>query len=174
MSYHRPPRTALVGRVRGPGGALSGFGDAAGFVAGDQLPQLAAQVNRFGPGAPAAYQFTSKVFPLASGKIDPEIALVATTIYLRRATDAFSQFHDAGSAAAIARANLGFADPVGFVTANLADVVTTIGSFADSLGLPAASAAGPIPGLPSTIAGIDTTTILWVAGGAVALWMVTR
>jgi len=154
-------------------GALP-VGDVAGLVAGDQLPQLAAVVNRFGPGAPAAYQFTSKVFPVATGKIDPEIALVATTIYLRRATDAYSQFHDPGSAAAIARANAGFGDPVGFVTANLADVVTTIGGFADSLGLPAAGGAGSLPGLPSTIAGIDTQTVLLVAGGALALWMVTR
>jgi len=169
MSYHRPPRMALVGRARGPGGALShGLGDAMGLVAGDQLPQLAAQVNRFGPGAPAAYQFTTKVFPVATGKIDPEIALVATTIYLRRATDAYNQFHDAGSLAAITRANLGFADPVGFVTGNLADVVSTIGSFADSLGLPAASSDD------ATIAGVDSRLLLYAAAGALLLWMVAR
>lgn len=172
MSY-TTPHASLLGRRHGSGRAM---GDV-GVAAGDSLAALAAQVNRFGPGAPASYRFASRVFPLATGKLDPELALVAITIYQRRATDAYGQFHDAGSADAITRANAGFADPARFVMMNLPDVTQSIGSFADSLGLPAGDAATGstgVPGLPGTIAGIDTTTLLLVAGGALALWMVTR
>ena len=134
---------------------------------GNPLGALAAQVNRFGPGAPLAYQFVSHTFPVASVTLDPELALVATTIYQRRSTDAYAQYHDAGSAAAIERANRGFADPVTFVTANLSDVTNTIGGFADAVGLPMSTddAAG---------GGLGTTTILLIAGAAVGLWMVLR
>lgn len=171
MSYLATQRAPAQGRrTGGPGRAMGDVGVAGG---GDPLSALASQVNRFGPAAPAAYQFTQKVFPLATGKLDPELALIALTIYQRRATDAYNQFHDAGSEAAIARANAGFADPVTFVMANLAEVASAIGSFADSLGIAGASSS-TIPGLPGTIAGIDTTTILLAAGGALVLWMVTR
>ncbi len=129
---------------------------------------LAAQVNRFGAGAPAGYVFASQVYPVASGIPDPGLAVTAATIFQRRAADAYNQFADAGSAAAIARANQGLADPLGFVTANLAEVTSVIGAFADSLGIPpAAGAAGATPG---TIAGVDTTTLLWIAGIGLALW----
>ncbi len=177
MSY-RPTRMLPAGPVRGParGMPVPVLGampmPMGGDSASDPVAQLAAQVNRFGPGAPAAYQFTSKAFPLASGVVNPELALVALTIYQRRATEGYSQIHDAGSLAAITRANLGYGDPVGFVTANLADVLTTVGGFADSLGLPGPDAGdGTIAG---TFAGIDTRTLLLVAGGALVLWMVTR
>lgn len=132
---------------------------------------LAAQVNRFGPGAPAGYQFAQKVFPLVVSRLDADLALTAILIYQRRATDAFNQFGDEGSAQAIAKANTGFADPVGFVSGNLAEVTQAVANFADSLGLPApvTLTTGPV-----AATGLNSTTLLLGAGILAALWMVTR
>ena len=129
---------------------------------------LAAQVNRFGPGAPSAYRFALQPYSLATGNPDLGLAVTAATVFQRRAADAYNQFSDAGSAAAIARANQGLSDPLGFVTANLSEVTSVIGVFADSLGL--APAAGD-SALPSTVAGVDTTTLLMIAGIGLALWV---
>ena len=145
MSFLRPAHLPM-GRQRGRGGAL---GDAGYATVAD----LAAQVNRFGPSAPAAYQFSTTLFPL-SNVLDLALALTATLIYQRRATDAYNQFHDAASAAAIDKANKGLADPIAFVQANLYDVASTIGMFADSVGLPAAAGSGVDTGInPLLIAG---------------------
>jgi hypothetical protein len=133
----------------------------------DPVADLIIQVNRFGPAAPVGLQFVQQPFPLATG-ISPELALAALTIYQRRSTDAFNQFHDAGSAAAIAAANLGFINPVAFVTGALADVTRTIAGYADSIGLPNAD------GTSSTIAGIDLQTVLIVAGLGVAAWWLVK
>ncbi len=132
----------------------------------DPVADLIAQVNRFGPAAPAGAQFIQQPFPLATG-ISPGLALVATTIYQRRSTDSFNQFHDAGSAAAIAAANVGFADPVSFVTSHLADVTRTLAGYADSLGLPSADGA-------PTVGGVDMQTILIVAGLGLAAWWLVK
>jgi hypothetical protein len=133
----------------------------------DPVAALIAQVNRFGPTAPTALQFVTQPFPLATG-ISQGLAVVALTIYLRRSTDAFTQFHDAGSAAAIASANLGFADPVAFVTGNLADVTRTIAGYGDSLGLPASDGTSTIMG------GVDLQTVLIVAGLGLAAWWLVK
>ncbi len=129
---------------------------------------LAAQVNRFGVDAPAGYQFVTQAYPLATGNPDLGLATTAATIYQRRAADAYSQFHDAGSLVAITRANQALADPLGFVTANLSEVTTTIRAFADALGIaPAPSdAAGS-----ATIGGLEPTTLYWIAGIGLALWI---
>jgi len=106
----------------------------------DPLVALAVQVNRFGPSAPPPQRFVASPFPiLATGTLDPALALVALTIYQQRATSAYSQFHDAGSAQALAAANAGFSDPTSFVQQNLADVTAGISGYADSLGLPRAA-----------------------------------
>lgn len=132
----------------------------------DPVVRLAQQVNRFGPKAPVAYRFSDREFPLASGKIAPDLALAALLIFQRRYTDAYNAAHDQGSANAIQAANEGFADPVGFVTSNLAAVTQAVALFGDSLGLPApdgpASGSGGIP------------TALYVVAGALILWGVMR
>lgn len=115
-------------------------------VGGTSVADLANQVNRFGAGAPSGYQFVTTPFPTPLAPfgiqilpLDIGLATMATTIYQRRATDAYNQFHDQGSLNAINKANAGFADPVSFVTNNLADVVTTLRAYADSLGIPPAT-----------------------------------
>lgn len=138
MSFLRPaPRPP--GRSRGRGSAMGDIGYAT-------VADLAAQVNRFGPTAPAAYQFVTTPFP-PSSVLDPALAVAAVTIYLRRATDAYNQFHDAASAAAIDKANKGFSDPSAFVMANLYDVASTIGMFADSVGLAPPEGSGVADGV---------------------------
>lgn len=163
MSYLRPA-LAPVRRARGVGGALSGLGD---IQAAPGPGALAAQVNRFGESAPASYQFVTTPFPVDTGKIDSALAIVALTIYQRRAADAYQQFHDAGSAAAIDAANAGFANPVGFVTGHLAEVLTAVKGYADSVGLPPAQGDGGGSSL-------DPTTLALAAAAAAALWWMRR
>jgi len=140
------------------GDAGNAIWDAIAPFMGDPVGKLAAQVNRFGAAAPAGYQYAATPF-VATGNLDPNLALVALTIYQARATSAYAQFHDQGSAQAIAAANAGFADPTGFVQSHISDVTQQIAGFADSLGLP--PAAGDDVG--------DNTT-LWVVGGAMAAY----
>lgn len=121
------------------------LGDVGAAAPGGAVTLLVSQVNRFsGPQVPASYQYVSIPFP-AMTTLDMSLAVTAITIYLRRATDAYNQFHDAGSAAAIAAANLGFADPVAFVSGRMSDVTSTIAGFADSLGLPSVGSRIDIP-----------------------------
>ncbi len=135
MSYIAPAH-GRVARARGLRGAM---GDVVA-PAGDPAAGLVAQVNRFGPGAPTGYQFVSEPFSLPMGI---SMATTALTIYQRRATDAYNQFHDAGSEQAIAAANAGYADPVAFITGHLAEVTQTLQAFADSLGIPPATSGIP-------------------------------
>jgi hypothetical protein len=116
------------------------------ITAGD----LAAQVNRFGAGAPSGYQFVTEpfaappsVFGVSLMPMSIGLATSALTIYQRRATDAYNQFHDTGSELAITTANAGFADPIAFVTGHLSEVTQTVQQFADSLGIPPASSGAP-------------------------------
>jgi hypothetical protein len=134
------------------------MGDAA---PADPVATLAAQVNRFGASAPVGYQFVTTPFapPMSMG-----LATAALTIYQRRATDAYSQFHDAGSQAAIDAANAGFSDPVSFVMGHLSEVISTVATFADALGIPGAGAnAEPAD------TGTSTGSIL-LAAGILGLW----
>jgi len=141
----------------------------AGTIWGTSEPvaALVAQVNRFGPAAPMGLQFASTPFQVASGNLDPAVAIAAVTIFQRRAAAAYEQFHDAGSLSAITRANNGFTDPVGFVTANLGEVTAAIAGYGDSLGLPPASTG-------SIIGDLGSNKLLIVAGVGVALWLLTR
>jgi hypothetical protein len=93
--------------------------------------------------APPSF-FGVSLLPMSIG-----LATAALTIYQRRATDAYNQFHDAGSQVAITTANAGFADPVAFVTGHLSEVTQTLQQFADSLGIPAASSGAPADTGPS-------------------------
>lgn len=127
------------------------MGDVA--VSSEDPAALAAQVNRFGTGAPSGYQFVTEPFtapPAFFGvplmPIGIGLATMALTIYQRRATDAYNQFHDAGSQQAITAANAGFSDPVGFITGHLAEVTRTLQAFADSLGIPPAPGDAPTEG----------------------------
>lgn len=121
--------------------------------------QLAVQVNRFGPSAPPDLRFTQTPFSVTAQTLDPALALTAVVIYQRRAADAFNQFHDEGSEAAIAAANVGLADPTGFVMARLPEVTSTVASYADSKGLPAAEGSVTLPGVGS----VSSTTLLVIA-----------
>jgi hypothetical protein len=70
-----------------------------------------------------------------------------------------------GSQQAIAAANAGFADPVGFVTGRLTDVTRTLQALADSLGIP------PAAGGVVTDTGLSSGTILLAAGILAAWWL---
>lgn len=153
MTYLRSPI------VRRP--ALSGMGGALGDVEVITGADLAKQVNRFGPSAPAAYQFAPTAF-VGADPVSQALALTAVLIMQRRATDAFSQFHDAGSEAAISEANMALNDPIVYVTTHIGQVTKTIEAYADSLGLPGQS-------LSSTIASMSPLTLAAVAGAGLLL-----
>jgi len=123
---------------------------------------LAAQVNRFGAQAPSGYQFVTTPI-VATGNLDVGLATVALAIYQRRATDAYNQFHDQGSAQAIQVANQALGDPVSYVGAHMADVTQIIQAFGDSLGIPPAAG-------DATSGGPSTQTLLWLAGLGLAIW----
>lgn len=125
------------------------------------VTQLAAQINRFGASAPGPYQFAPVPFPLSS-TLDLPLAQVALLIYQRRLTDAYTQVHDAGTAAAIDAANAGFADPVAFVSPRIAQVTSTIATFADALGL------APAPGMEGE--GISHGATLVLAAVVLGVW----
>lgn len=164
MSYLRPAARP----VRRPRSAGSAMGDdvTVPYTSGPAI--LAAQVNRFGVDAPAAYQFVTDPLPIDAVKVSPALALVAISIYQRRATDAYQQFHDQGSLAALEAANRGFADPVAFVTGHLADVTSAVRGFADSVGLPPA-AGDPAIGL--SLGGLPSwAAMAGVAAGLLYLW----
>lgn len=160
-------RSARVGARRG---VLAAMGDViATAVAPSGVATLIAQINRFGADAPAALQFVQQPFPVATGILAPDVALVALTIYQRRAADGFARFHDAGSQSAIAAANQGFANPVGFVTAHIADITQTLAAYADSVGLP-----GPAVAVAETGTGIDTSALALAAALGLAIWLGVR
>lgn len=139
------------------------MGDTTLPVAPDPVSVLVGQVNRFtGPAAPASYRIADVPFPVASGNL-ALVAPSAVVLYQRAAADSFNQFGDAGSAAQIAKANQGFADPVGFVTKNMQEVTSLISALADSLSL------------ASTGAGEDTSRMLLIVGAFVAAaWLLSR
>lgn len=163
------PSLGCASRRCGAGAAMGDTGPADG----GSVSALVDQVNRFGPGAPFGYQFVTEPFtapPEPFGirllPISVGLATIALTIYQRRATDAYNQFHDNGSQQAIAAANAGFADPVTFVSGHLAQITSTLQAFADSLGIPATS------GAPSEAQdGISTGTL---AIAALAAWWLLR
>jgi hypothetical protein len=136
------------------------------------VADLANQVNRFGAAAPTGYQFVTTPFDVPPAPFGIQLlplnlglATMALTIYQRRASDAYSQFHDQGSLNAINQANAGFADPVAFVTKNLSVVVSTLRAFADALGIP------PVGGETSTFdTGISTGSLI-LAALAAAWWL---
>jgi hypothetical protein len=137
---------------------------------------LVAQVNRFGLGAPSAYQFVTTPFTAPAAffgvplmPIGVGLATVALTIYQRRATDAYNQFHDTGSQQAITAANAGFADPVAFVTGHLSEVTKTLQAFADSLGIPPASSGTAAPD-----DGSSSGTLMLAAGILAVWWLMER
>ncbi len=139
-----------------------------GDLSSDPVAALAVQVNRFGPGAPAAQRFVTTPFPVAGGNLDPQLALVALTIYQQRAASAYAQFQDQGSQQAIVAANAGFADPTAFVQGNLADVTAAVAGYADSLGLPKVAGDDLLSSLG------DSGPLLLAGGAALALFMLRR
>jgi hypothetical protein len=131
----------------------------------DPVSALIVQINRFtGPSAPASYRVADAPYQVASGNL-ALVAPLAVVLYQRAATDSFNQFGDAGSAAQIAKANQGFADPVGFVTKNMQEVATLIAALANSLALSTSS----------TDASDDPSRMLLIVGAIlVAAWVFSR
>jgi hypothetical protein len=131
----------------------------------DPVSALIAQINRFtGAAAPISYRVADVPYPVASGNL-ALVAPVAVVLYQRAATDSFNQFGDAGSAAQIAKANQGFADPSGFVGKNMAEVTALITALASSLSLPSADGA----------LGNDASRMIFIVGAALlATWLLSR
>jgi len=131
----------------------SGMGDVQSTIdsligAGTSVPSgidpylfLTAQVNRYA-SAPAAYQYVQTPFPLVSGSISENVATAALLINQGRALDAVQA--GTGTVANVANASAGFGDPVTTVNAQLAAITSSVATWADSLGLPAAQ----YPGAP--------------------------
>lgn len=141
----------------------------------DKANTLILQINRFlDPTTPAAYQLTgfnvgANGFP-TNGTIDQGVAMAAMALMQRRATDAYSNAKStvdkAGAAALISQVNQGWSDPVSFVNGSIDSITATIATYADLHGVAKAAS--------STIAGIDTTTILIGAAVVAALWIYGR
>lgn len=158
-------RHMTVGRVGKARGRARAFGDDNATGAPDPVAQLIAQVNRFGPDAPVAVRFLTATIPAATGTLPLAAAIAAVTIYQRAATDSYNRFHDAGSAAAIAAANKGFADPMSFVMGDIANITAAIAAYADNVGLPASG---------GLLGGSSLSTVLLVAGVGLAVWWMVR
>lgn len=174
MGYVRTS-TGLPGRARGRGRGLSGLGaDAtppAGLttaITGDPIAALVAQVNRFArTDIPAAYKLVDQPYPVPTdGQIPVDLATSAVLIMQRAALDPFMQGTGTGSVKSLAIDSVALADPVTYVTGNLATVIQQVGLYADSVKLPAASS--------TDVASFLTSTPGMVLGGLVLLWLVTR
>jgi hypothetical protein len=117
---------------------LSGIDEIGGGsqIVGDPVIALAAQLNRFagknfslGGGQ---RHYVNAAFPLASGNLTDQMATAAVLIVFDRYQYAPLTTYSGSKAK---WANNGLANAVPFVTANLAEIVTTIAEFGDSLGL---------------------------------------
>lgn len=164
MTYIAPVYRPISHR-RGLSRGAPGMGDVV-VPSTSPVAALVAQVNRFGPDAPAAYRFLPAPFPLATVNVTPELALYTLLICQRRAADAYTQFKDAGSQALLSQAmeTLGqYEQQVSFVSSHMADLTQVVRNFADSVGLPAG--VGPVD---SVIPGADTSTVLIVVALAAA------
>lgn len=130
----------------------------------DPVAALIAQVNRFGPGAPAPYRYVTKPYAFATGKVPQAVAISAAFILQRRAQDGVIKFADSGSIALLNAATAAQKNPVGYVTANIRTVTAEIKAFGDSVGAPAAEGFSK-----NKIWGIPVTTVGIAAGGVLAL-----
>jgi hypothetical protein len=86
------------------------------------------------------------------------VAIAAVLINQRRASDAYIKDHSLS--AFLEDANRGFADPVAFVTKNLAEVTQTIAIYGDLNNVPPATTT-----VPGQILGVPTYMVI----GAVAV-----
>jgi hypothetical protein len=102
-------------------------------------------------------------YQVAAGNL-ASVAPIAVVIYQRAATDSYNQYGDRGSAQQIEKANEGFANPVGFVSTNMAEVTGMVAALADSLGLPSSGGSG---------SGMSRTLLI-VGGIALAAWVLSR
>lgn len=135
----------------------------------DPVGRLIDQVNRFGPGAPSGYQYVSAAYPLATGTVPTNVAVSAAFILFRRAQDAALRYGDSASLALLTKAGQAQANPVAYVTANLAAVTSELQAFADSIGAPSAG------GFSSTrILGVPVTTVVLAVGGVAAITYLLR
>lgn len=148
VSYARTlaaPRSRARARAARGMGAEDLFPGAVGAGSGvpkgvDATMYLIAQINRFmGPAAPGKLRLGDTPLPLASGKIGVGAATLAIVLLDHRTGDG-----DAFEAApeANARVKGAYANPVGFVEKNMAEVVSTIQQFGDVLGAPPAQFPG--------------------------------
>ncbi len=128
----------------------------------EQIKDLQRQLNRFGPDAPADVRFLKEPLPV-TGVVDMGTGIHAILVVQKRAADAFATYHDNTSRDVLAAANAGFADPVGFVNANLPDVLTVVTNYADAKGIAAPSLLSRLPVSPLVLAA-------GLAVGALLFW----
>lgn len=127
----------------------------------DPMTVLRAQVNRFwSASTPTAYRFgpDSDRLP-TTGPLDVALAIRAVLIVQKRAAEAYGMDPE-GAADLLAKANQGFADPVGWVTKNFDMVLQTVTIYGDIHGVPKAT-------LPGQTFGVSTPFIVGL--GIVAL-----
>lgn len=137
MSYLGSPRSRRSSRLVGYGGALGALPSGVSApITGDPVKALIQQVNRFAPPAPPAYAIIAAPFPLATGAVTLDVATAAMLILQRSALD--PTMSGIGSVAVVAGIAIGMLDPVGYVTSNIAAVISTIQLYGDSVGLPSA------------------------------------
>lgn len=118
----------------------------------DQSALVRAQVNRFwGEAVPLAYRFgpDSDKLP-TSGPIDLALATRAVLIVQKRAVEAYAA-DPSGAADLLAKANQGFADPVGWLNKNLDMALQTMTIYGDVHGVPKATVPGAVLGMSTPI-----------------------
>ena len=175
MSYVPPPQglagCACRGCGRGALGADTPTVDptqvrAIGAPTGtDPALYLRAQLNRYtiaGGAPPAAIPIAVNALPLTT-TIDDTTAQRALFVLRRRAADANQTYNDAATKALIATYGAAWANPVGYVNANLPMVIDVVRLYGDKLGLPAAK------GVPSIIGGFELTPERALLIGAAAI-----
>ena len=177
MSYHRcnGGRAALCsGYVAA--GAIEEAGTGTAIV-GDPIIALKAQLNRFAgksfnpSGVKEPRRYVTMAFPLASGNLTDQQATVATIIVYDRYVSAPLEVYSAAKAAWAFRGLSG--DTVAFVTANLAEITTTVAEYGDSLGLDPASV-GITTRSPKFRSRFPYGTVALVGGLVVAAILVAR
>lgn len=126
-------------------------------LAGEPTMVLIATVNRF---------LGVNKFPLATGKVSLDVAIIALTLLQQSLITAAAAIPDPGTTAQLNAVNAAFADPVAYVTANQASVTAKLAGYADSKGLPPANMN---PGASS-----DLTTALAIGGVLLVAWMALR
>lgn len=138
-------------------------GGATGNVSASPVGMLQAQLNRFrGLDVPADIRFGDAKLPI-TGVVDMATGITAVLVAQKRAADAFARYKDNTTRDLLATINTGFADPIGYTSANVGDLMLITANYAQAKGLPEPSPAGGALG-----AMFKGTKGMLLAGGLVA------